>query len=210
MRYTDPDGRADKNTTLDWIQGGLDAAGCIPGIGEIADCANGIISLCRGDFLNAGLSFISMVPVVGDAVGKGGKAAGFIAKNGDKIAVGVTSSYNAIKKGPLPEALAKTFRSGSYSEVILESDTVLYRVYGGNSGKFGQFWTRTKPFGPLQSQIDLALKPEWGNTAENIVSIKVPKGTTIFEGVAESQGYGLVGGGNQIIIPKVDQNWELP
>ena len=131
-------------------------------------------------------------------------------KNGDKIAVGVTSSYNAIKKGPLPEALAKTFRSGSYSEVILESDTVLYRVYGGNSGKFGQFWTRTKPFGPLQSQIDLALKPEWGNTAENIVSIKVPKGTTIFEGVAESQGYGLVGGGNQIIIPKVDQNWELP
>ena len=131
-------------------------------------------------------------------------------KNSDKIAVGVTSSYNAIKKGPLPEALAKTFRSGSYSEVILESDTVLYRVYGGNSGKFGQFWTRTKPFGPLQSQIDLALKPEWGNTAENIVSIKVPKGTTIFEGVAESQGYGLVGGGNQIIIPKVDQNWELP
>ena len=131
-------------------------------------------------------------------------------KNSDKIAVGVTNSYNAIKKGPLPEALAKTFRSGSYSEVILESDTVLYRVYGGNSGKFGQFWTRTKPFGPLQSQIDLALKPEWGNTAENIVSIKVPKGTTIFEGVAESQGYGLVGGGNQIIIPKVDQNWELP
>ena len=131
-------------------------------------------------------------------------------KNSDKIAVGVTNSYNAIKKGPLPEALAKTFRSGSYSEVILESDTVLYRVYGGNSGKFGQFWTRTKPLGPLQSQIDLALKPEWGNTAENIVSIKVPKGTTIFEGVAESQGYGLVGGGNQIIIPKVDQNWELP
>ena len=60
-------------------------------------------------------------------------------KNSDKIAVGVTSSYNAIKKGLLPEALAKTFRSGSYSEVILVSDTVLYRVYGGNSGKFGQF-----------------------------------------------------------------------
>ncbi len=80
------EGHINWNAVLDGVQAGLDVAGCIPGIGEIADCANGIISLCRGDFLNAGLSFISMVPVVGDAVGKGGKAAGFIAKNGDEIA----------------------------------------------------------------------------------------------------------------------------
>ena len=79
------EGHINWNAVLDGVQAGLDAAGCIPGIGEIADCANGIISLCRGDFLNAGLSFISMVPVVGDAVGKGGKAVKFIAKNGDEI-----------------------------------------------------------------------------------------------------------------------------
>lgn len=85
VKYVDPDGRKNKDSVLDWIQGGLDAVGLVPGVGEIADGVNGVISLCRGDFVAAGLSFVSMVPVVGDAVGKGGKAVKFIAKNGDEI-----------------------------------------------------------------------------------------------------------------------------
>lgn len=119
-------------------------------------------------------------------------------------------SYGPMNRGPLPESLANTFRSGTYSEAVLEVDTTLYRVYGGSAGKLGSFWTRTQPTGPLQSQIDLALKPEWGNTAENVVKINVPAGTKIFEGVAASQGAGLLGGGNQIIIQNVNPDWVVP
>ena len=85
LRYVDPDGRKNKDSVLDWIQGGLDAVGLVPGVGEIADGVNGVISLCRGDFVAAGLSFVSMVPVVGDAIGKGGKAVKQIVKHGDDI-----------------------------------------------------------------------------------------------------------------------------
>ena len=31
--------------------------------------------------------------------------------------------------------------------------------------ELGPYWTRTKPLGPLQSQLDSALVPKWGNTA---------------------------------------------
>ena len=61
----------------------------------------------------------------------------------------------------------------------------------------------------MQSTIDLALKPEWGNTAKNVVKINVPAGTTIFEGFAENQGGFLLGGGNQVVIPNVNPNWVI-
>ena len=73
---------------LDGIQGALDVVGLIPVFGEIADGINGVVSLARGDYVGAALSFVSMVPVVGDAIGKGGKAARFIAKKGDDILAG--------------------------------------------------------------------------------------------------------------------------
>ena len=54
-------------------------------MGEVADFANGTISLCRGDFLDAGLSFASMIPVVGDVIGKGGKVAKGVVENADVV-----------------------------------------------------------------------------------------------------------------------------
>ena len=64
----------------------------------------------------------------------------------------------------------------------------------------------------MQSQIDLALNPDWGNTAQYVTKVIVPKGTVIYEGKATMQvingGTGmLIGGGNQIYIPKVDSSW---
>jgi RHS repeat-associated protein len=117
--------------------------------------------------------------------------------------------YGPINPGPLPAAIANTFRSGSYTEKILNESTTLYRVYGGSAGQIGSFWTRTAPSGTLQSTIDLALNPQWGNAATRVAKIRVPAGTTIFEGAAARQG-GLVGGGNQVFIPKVDPSWIVP
>lgn len=114
-----------------------------------------------------------------------------------------------MNQGPLPKGIADTFRSGTYSEVVTQQPTTLYRVYGGTAQELGGYWTATKPAGPVQSIIDSALKPEWGNAAINVVKIEVPIGTKYFEGVAASQG-GLVGGGNQVLFPKdfkIETSW---
>ena len=81
VRYVDPDGEV----TIDEVQNFLDIVGCLPGVGDFADGANAVIYLARGDYVNAALSATSMIPVVGDAVGKGGKALKVAAKYGDDI-----------------------------------------------------------------------------------------------------------------------------
>ena len=107
----------------------------------------------------------------------------------------------------MADDVANTFRSATdYSQRTLSNDTTLYRVISDNGRPDGSYWTSVKPQGPLQSVIDSALDQNWGNTATRVVTAKVPAGTKIFEGAAAAQR-GLVGGGNQIYIPKVDPKW---
>jgi hypothetical protein len=126
--------------------------------------------------------------------------------------LGVGKRFGPINPGPLPDHLANTFRSASYTAVDVTEPTTLYRVFSGNK-ELGGFWTRTKPSGPMQAQFDLALNPDWGNTAENLVEISVPPGATFFEGHAAPQtlagGGELPGGGNQVVFdgPVVDESW---
>lgn len=58
---------------LDWGQAALDVIGLIPVFGEPFDAANAAISVIRNKPVHAILSAISVVPVYGDAIGKGGK-----------------------------------------------------------------------------------------------------------------------------------------
>jgi hypothetical protein len=46
-----------------------------------------------------------------------------------------------------------------------------------------------------------------GNVAARQVSIIVPRGTTIYEGVARPLTRGPVGGGNQVILDGVRPEW---
>ncbi|WP_207222465.1 EndoU domain-containing protein [Herbihabitans rhizosphaerae] len=114
--------------------------------------------------------------------------------------------YGPLTKGPLPASTADTFRGGSYRGVVSDKPTTLYRVFGGSAREIGGFWTREKPAGPTQSIVDSALDPKWGNNATNWVEIKVPPGTTFYEGAAAPQRR-LVGGGNQVVVPRVDPGW---
>lgn len=116
--------------------------------------------------------------------------------------------------GPLGPELARTFRSATYVETKLVRDTVFYRVYGGRAGELGSYWTRVRPQGTLQSQMDSAILPEWGNTGSRIATIRVPQGTIVYEGVAAGQTGSsglpnLLGGGSQVYIPRVDPKWVL-
>ena len=67
-------------------------------MGEVADFANGTISLCRGDFLDAGLSFASMIPVFGDVIGKGGKVAKGVVENADVVVKNLDEAVGVANK----------------------------------------------------------------------------------------------------------------
>lgn len=69
---------------LDGTQTVLDLVGLVPGAGEFADGANGIIYTCRGDYTNAGLSFAACIPFVGWGA-TGGKFINKGAKAIDKV-----------------------------------------------------------------------------------------------------------------------------
>lgn len=78
----------------------LDIAGLFPGAGEIADVANTIIYLSKKEYLNAAFSLISCIPIIGDAIGKGGKIALWLSKlgkAGEGLSKGITTVTPQIK-----------------------------------------------------------------------------------------------------------------
>jgi hypothetical protein len=114
--------------------------------------------------------------------------------------------YGSMDKGPLPNDIANTFRSNTYTQKVSTGEYV-YRVYGGAAQPNGSYYSRIPQNGGMQSQFDLALNPDWGNTATNVSQFYIPPGTVYFEGYAASQiingGAGtLMGGGNQIYVPR--------
>jgi hypothetical protein len=70
----------------------LDIAGFVPVIGEVADVANGVLYLAEGDYVNAGISFVSAIPLAGDTA-KGGRAV----TKGAKFADSAVSAYKAFE-----------------------------------------------------------------------------------------------------------------
>ncbi len=56
----------------EWVHGALDVLGLIPVVGEVADGVNGLIYLGEGRYVEAGISAVAMIPLLGD-LGKAGK-----------------------------------------------------------------------------------------------------------------------------------------
>ncbi|MGV8830251.1 MAG: DNA/RNA non-specific endonuclease [Breznakibacter sp.] len=75
----------------------LDFVGTIPIAGELADGVNGIWYLVEGDRVNAGFSFASMLPLIGDAGVKGAKYAFKVGKD-LKVVAGAAEAFSAIHK----------------------------------------------------------------------------------------------------------------
>lgn len=60
----------------------LDVAGLVPGIGEVADLTNALWYAKNGQYLESLLSIISLVPEIGDVIGKGAK---YFSKSGSRM-----------------------------------------------------------------------------------------------------------------------------
>lgn len=96
----------------------LDIGGLIPGIGETADLANAALYAKEGEYLMAALSAISMIPGVGDVIGKGGKMAMAMGKGG-KVAKMLKSQMPKIKK--LLGGLAANPKFGKMANQMVKS-----------------------------------------------------------------------------------------
>jgi RHS repeat-associated protein len=119
--------------------------------------------------------------------------------------------YGPHESGPLPPDLVETFRGGSYTEKVTTQPMTLYSAYTEGAFPLGNFWSRDVPMGPMQTIMDSALNPAWGNQATAISKIEVPAGTRFFEGFVGPQpianGGILLGGGNQIVF---DPGFRVP
>jgi RHS repeat-associated protein len=120
--------------------------------------------------------------------------------------------YSLLDRGPLKPNDASNFAGGRYNIIRigrggLSVDTPFYRVYGGTAGENGSWYALTPQVGGIQSQIDLALNPAWGNTAENVTCVYLPPGTQVAVGPISYQGGLALGGGPglsgiQVFVPR--------
>jgi RHS repeat-associated protein len=87
--------------TAEDIHNALDVLGIAPGIGEAADAVNAVAYAIEGDWGNAAISAVAVVPVVGDAakIGRiGGKVASKVVKNADEVVHGAGSVATHLNK----------------------------------------------------------------------------------------------------------------
>ena len=107
---------------LDKIQVVLDVVGVIPVFGDVADALNAVISLCRGNYLEALICLVAILPM-GDLL-KGLKFADKakdILKLGDKA---LTATKTVAKEGAekLSKQMTKLVKSGKIDNVIATMD----------------------------------------------------------------------------------------
>jgi hypothetical protein len=76
------------NPFLDGLQLVLDVIGFIPGIGDVVDLINAVISFLRGNKLDGFLSLIGAIPIVGSVI-----AVPFKALKGSKFLSGITAAF---------------------------------------------------------------------------------------------------------------------
>ncbi|WP_186785887.1 hypothetical protein [Paenibacillus agilis] len=102
---------------LDGVQLALDVVGMIPVVGEVADLANGAISLGRVDYVGAALSFAAACPI-GGQVATGAKWARKIGK----AAKGSKAGQAVIKAG------VKVVKAGDRLKNVIDKADVLKNV----------------------------------------------------------------------------------
>lgn len=107
----------------------LDVAGLIPGIGESADLANALLYAKKKQYLNCVLSLLSMIPEIGDVIGKGIK---YIGKNNNLINKIILKYRDKITKywPKLVEMIEKMKEWRPYIEILDKTVNDLLNVSG--------------------------------------------------------------------------------
>lgn len=113
--------------------------------------------------------------------------------------------WSLINPGPLDPDIATNFAGGRYWKYTVPQGGMgfdAYRVWGGGAPEQGRWYSPSPQVGGVQSIIDLALRPEWGNSAQNVICVSLPEGTVTYWGFAANQGGWWTGGNLQIYVPQ--------
>ena len=123
--------------------------------------------------------------------------------------------YDLDNPGPLTGKRGspdRNFRGLKYNVRVLEEDRVYYRAgrAGGGDHSFGRWFTEEPPTSAASVRVDSAVRDVWTNNRtgafmgqspiEWVYPVRVPKGTTIYEGPTGSQGGVHLGGDDRIQI----------
>ena len=140
----------------------------------------------------------------------------YISKYGDLHDYEFNGMTNPGPLAALPSTPNRNFYGGRYNTSVLQEDTILYRA-GNSHNPMGQWFTVEVPNSRAQVRIDTAVKDIWMNLdgsytgqspIDKVYKLKIPKGTTIYEGPVGSQGGIYLGGidKQQIFI---DSPWNI-
>lgn len=102
----------------------LDVAGLVPVVGEPADLANALWYANEKDYLSAAFSLLSMVPEIGDALGKGAK---YLGKSSQMVQRFLSKYGNDVAKY-WPKIKAGISKMDSWKPHIRELDKTIKRV----------------------------------------------------------------------------------
>ena len=149
-----------------------------------------------------------------------------------KAAATVTRYDNAYTNpGPLAEIDGKhnlNFYGGRYNSRVLTEETIYYRARDSKH-PYGRYFVENPPKSVIQVRMDTAVKPYWTDVKTNtfninqdtgklevfkspiekVYAIKIPAGTTIYEGPVGYQG-GMYLGGMEIEQVFIREPWEIP
>lgn len=92
------------------------------------------------------------------------------------------------------------FTGGNYYLVTPKENVVLYRLYGGKAGEYGQYWSTEPRDGNLGYRMDAAVLQQW-NSMDKTAVLFVPAGVHMYEGKVSRQA-NFLGGGWQVFIPE--------
>ncbi|WP_210470755.1 hypothetical protein [Sporosarcina sp. 6E9] len=160
----------------------------------------------------------------------GGKGVGTVGGAGSKYKDTLKYEYNMIENpGPLAKLDSKpinNFYGGKYNAKELQEDLILYRagesggltIAGKEKNALGQWFTNDRAESVAKVRIDLAVKSQWVDPKTGVLTgtsplnatykIKIPKGTTIYEGPVGFQG-GAFSGGMDINQTFVHEPWKI-
>jgi hypothetical protein len=174
----------------EWVHGALDAVGFIPGLGEVADGLNGLIYLGEGRYLDASLSVMAMIPLIGD-LGKAGK---WTLKAGQEIVeTAVTKVVKEVAEEAVEKVTKELLEEGT-EKILKESGEELIEEFVKEAGeelvekvaKETLEESAEKVIKEAGEEAVVAVSEKVTKEVAEEVSSSVPKGTFIEEIIEET------------------------
>ncbi len=122
----------------------------------------------------------------------------------------IPEPWSILNPGPLGDSpAAQSFAGGRYWKFVVPEGGFgfnAYRVWGGRAtlegGEYGTYYSPFPQVGGLQSMIDNAIDPAWGNNGGSVSCVNLRPGTVMYYGISANQGGSWVGGNVQIYVPR--------